>query len=137
MKTIKLSFPFLLIVVTISVSSVLLAQQKERKAWNIPANFKDMKNEVKVSPESIQAGGTLYKKHCASCHGKTGLGDGPKAKTLETFSGDFTSADFQNQSDGTLFYQTKFGRNEMPKYDKKIEDTDIWNIVNYMRTFKK
>jgi mono/diheme cytochrome c family protein len=25
----------------------------------------------------------------------------------------------------------------MPKYDKKVEDNDIWNIINYLRTLKK
>jgi hypothetical protein len=25
----------------------------------------------------------------------------------------------------------------MPKYEGKLSDDDIWNIVNYMRTFKK
>ena len=60
-----------------------------------------------------------------------------KAKTLKTFPGDFSSADFQKQVDGEHFYKTKFGRDEMPKFDKKIPDEDIWSMVNYMRTFKK
>jgi len=25
----------------------------------------------------------------------------------------------------------------MPKYESKLADEDIWNIVNYMRTLKK
>jgi len=72
-----------------------------------------------------------------SCHGKTGLGDGVKARSLKDFPGDFSKADFQKQSDGDLFYETKTGRGEMPKYEGKLTDDDIWNIVNYMRTLKK
>ena len=68
---------------------------------------------------------------------KSGLGDGPKARMLDTFAGDFSGAFFQNQTDGEHFYKTKEGRDEMPGYDKKLTDEDIWNIVNYMRTFKK
>ena len=102
-----------------------------------PAEFKNMKNPVKADAESIQVGKMLYNRNCASCHGKAGLGDGPKARMLDTFSGDFSGAFFQNQTDGEHFYKTKEGRDEMPGYDKKLADDDIWNIVNYMRTFKK
>lgn len=107
------------------------------KPWDVPANYKTMKNAVKSTPESIAAGKALYNQHCASCHGKKGLGDGPKARTLEASSGDMSGATYQGQTDGEHFYKTKFGRGEMPKYDKKVTDEDIWHMVNYMRTFKK
>lgn len=138
MKTMKTIFTGLSIaILAISVTSMVSAQPKKGKPWDIPAKYKEMKSAVKTSDASVKAGDAAYKKNCASCHGKAGAGDGTKAKTLETFPGNFGSADFQGQSDGVIFYQTKFGRNEMPKYDKKIEDNDIWNIVNYLRTLKK
>ena len=121
----------------ILLMAMITAQPPKGKPWKIPENYKTMKNVVKSSDASIQAGEGLYRKNCASCHGKTGLGDGIKAKNLETFPGDFSSAEFQSQSDGILFYQSKFGRNEMPKYEHKIDDSDIWNLVNYMRTLRK
>jgi len=108
-----------------------------QEPWEVPAKYKSMKNPVVSDDASINAGTLLYKKHCASCHGRAGLGDGVKARQLETFPGDFSGADFQGQTDGEHFYKTKFGRNEMPAYDKKVSDDDIWNIVNYMRTLKK
>jgi len=105
--------------------------------WEVPAKFKNMKNPVEANDASVKAGGMLYKKHCASCHGKVGLGDGVKARTLDTFPGDFSTAAYQDQTDGEHFYKTKFGRGEMPKYEGKMEDEDMWHMVNYMRTFKK
>lgn len=116
--------------------SFMMAQPKP-KPWDVPANYKTMKNPAKASPESIASGKALYNQHCASCHGKKGLGDGPKARTLDTPSGDMSGAAYQSQTDGEHFYKTKFGRGDMPKYDKKVADEDIWHIVNYMRTFKK
>ena len=107
------------------------------KPWVVPANFKSMKNPVAVSDASNKAGQTLYTKNCASCHGKTGLGDGVKAKSLKTFPSNFSKAEFQNQTDGEHFYKTKTGRGDMPKYEGKLSDDDIWNVVNYIRTFKK
>jgi mono/diheme cytochrome c family protein len=116
--------------------SFVMAQPKP-KPWDVPANYKTMKNPQKATPESINTGKALYNQHCASCHGKKGLGDGPKARTLDTPSGDMSGAVYQNQTDGEHFYKTKFGRGDMPKYDKKISDEDMWHMVNYMRTFKK
>ena len=117
--------------------SMTLYQPAKPKPWEVPAKFKAMKNTVVSKPENINIGAMLYKKNCASCHGKAGLGDGVKARTLATFSGDFSGAAFQTQSDGDLFYKTKTGRGDMPSYAGKIPDEDIWNLVNYMRTLKK
>jgi hypothetical protein len=65
------------------------------------------------------------------------LGDGSKAAQLDTDCGDFTSATFQKQTDGEIFYKTAEGRGDMPSYKKKIPDAqDIWDIVNFMRTLK-
>lgn len=113
------------------------AQGQQPKPWDVPAEYKTMKNPVAKTDDSNNAGKVLYTKHCASCHGKTGLGDGVKARALQTFPGDFSAAAYQNQTDGEHFYKTKFGRSEMPKYEGKLTDDDIWNMVNYMRTFKK
>ncbi len=96
-----------------------------------------MKNPVAKGDASTKAGLALYTKNCASCHGKTGLGDGVKARTLKDSPGDFSKAAFQTQADGDLFYKTKTGKGEMPKYEGKLADDDIWNIVNFLRTLKK
>ena len=131
MKSLKLIFASALLML---ISFSLLAQPKP---WIVPANFKTMKNPVAAGDASTKAGLVLYTKNCASCHGKAGLGDGVKARSLKQFPGDFSKTDYQNQSDGDLFYKTKFGRDEMPKYDGKLSDDDIWNIINCTRTFKK
>ncbi|MEZ4959284.1 MAG: cytochrome c [Saprospiraceae bacterium] len=85
----------------------------------------------------MKAGKPLWTKHCASCHGKSGLGDGSKAAQLDTPGGDFTSDAFQNQTDGALFYKTVEWRDDMPGFKKKIPDEeDLWHLVSYMRTLK-
>lgn len=114
-----------------------LSLNAQQKPWTVPANFKAMKNPVAKSDASTKAGMTLYTRNCASCHGRAGLGDGVKARALKDFPGDFSKADMQSQTDGELFYKTRSGKGEMPKYEGKLSDDDIWNLVNYMRTFKK
>jgi mono/diheme cytochrome c family protein len=114
-----------------------LTVNAQPKPWTVPTEYKTMKNSVAKGDASNKAGMALYTKNCASCHGKTGLGDGVKARMLKDFPGDFSAAGYQNQTDGDQFYKTKSGKGEMPKYEGKLADDDIWNIVNYMRTFKK
>jgi mono/diheme cytochrome c family protein len=131
MKSLKLLFVCSLII------AGTLPMVAQTKPWVVPANFKTMKNPVATGETSTKAGLVLYTKNCASCHGRAGLGDGVKARALKTFPGDFSKADFQKQTDGDLFYKSKTGRDEMPKYEGKLTDEEIWNIVNYMRTLKK
>ena len=109
---------------------------QQKKAWNVPPNSKTMKNPKKSDAASINIGKEEWNKSCKSCHGSKGLGDGPKAKGLKTSAGDF-SVDLKSQTDGEIFFKTKTGRDEMPKYDKKISDDDIWNLVNFMRSLQK
>lgn len=104
--------------------------------WVVPAEYQKMTNPTDPDDdESIEIGEELYMKHCKSCHGKEGLGDGPKAAEQKGELGDFSSAEFQGQSDGALFYKSKIGRDDMPDFSKKIpNDEDIWFIVDFMRT---
>ncbi|MGB5459169.1 MAG: cytochrome c, partial [Eudoraea sp.] len=105
-----------------------------QEEWVVPAEYVNMKNPIDPSTDKA-IGKSLYSQHCKSCHGKEGYGDGPKAKDQKGDLGDFSSSDFQAQTDGELFYKTSFGRDDMPEYTKKMpEDEDRWLIVNYMRT---
>lgn len=107
------------------------------KPWDVPDKYEKMENPEEANKQSLKVGKRLWKKHCASCHGGDGLGDGSKAAQLDTPAGDFTTEAFQSQSDGAIFYKSWIGRDEMPNYEKKIPyEEDVWHLVNYMRTFK-
>lgn len=113
------------------------ATADQSNIWVVPEGDRKKANPVAKNSESINDGKALYQKHCASCHGKKGMGDGPKAAQLKTSCGDFTDPKVQAQTDGALFYKTRQGRDDMPSFKKKIPDEEeIWNFVNYLRTFK-
>jgi mono/diheme cytochrome c family protein len=108
-----------------------------QEPWTAPEKNAKMANPVKADAESLATGKTLWGKHCQSCHGKSGKGDGSKAAQLKTPMLDFTKPEFQKQSDGSIFYKTSEGRKDMPSFKKKIPDHDeIWSLVNYVRTLK-
>jgi mono/diheme cytochrome c family protein len=125
-------------VLAISTLSLAFTTAQQTKPWPVPDKDTKTANPVKSSKESISAGKALWSLHCASCHGKTGLGDGSKAAQLKTQPEDMTKAALQSQSDGSIAYKVIAGRDDMPSFKKKIPDQeDIWNLVNYIRTFKK
>lgn len=134
-KTNVLLAGFLVVMLSLITMSFKVTYQQKNKPWVVPDAAKKAKNPVKADDESKNNGKTLYMKHCKSCHGAKGLGDGPKSKELDTPCGDFTSAEVKNNTDGELFYKIKEGRDDMPSFKKKVpEDEDIWSIVNFMRT---
>ncbi|MDH5608549.1 MAG: cytochrome c [Cyclobacteriaceae bacterium] len=134
----KTSNVFIQLSLLFFVGSLLMSTQMKatQEPWPVPANFVKMANPTDAGDdENLEIGKQLYIKHCKSCHGKDGLGDGPKAAELETPSGDFSMDEFQKQSDGSLFYKITKGRDDMPAFDKKVpSDEDRWLIVNYLRT---
>jgi mono/diheme cytochrome c family protein len=110
----------------------------QQDSWPVPEKYIKMANPVKADATSLNTGKELWTKHCQSCHGKSGKGDGPKAAQLETQPHDLKKSEIQEQTDGAFFYKTSQGRKDMPSFKKKITDeNDIWSIVNYLRTFKK
>jgi len=129
MKTLKiLSIIGVVIFALYSFTSIV------QEEWVVPAKYKTMKNPVSLNTDKA-IGKSLYAKHCKSCHGKEGYGDGPKAAEQKGDLGDFSTEEYQAQTDGELFYKTSFGRDDMPEYTKKMpDDEDRWLIVNFMRT---
>jgi mono/diheme cytochrome c family protein len=139
MKT-RIIFLSTLILVAFAFYAFHAPQDKKKGGpWKIEAKYKAMKNPSAGDAESIKLGKTLYAKHCKSCHGNAGLGDGPKAANLETFPGDFSDAKFQAAyTDGEMYFISILGRDEMPKFDSKIPDEEgRWAVVNYVRSLKK
>ena len=112
--------------------------QKAAAPWVIPTKYKTMKSTIKAGDASINSvGKELYNKHCKSCHGVKGLGDGPKSAMMKTAMPSFADKKFQAQTDGEIYYQSIVGRDEMPNFEKKIlDEDDRWALINFLRTLK-
>jgi mono/diheme cytochrome c family protein len=124
-------------VVFLASAVFMIVNAQTVQQWVVPAKYMTMKNTVTTSKENIANGKDLYAKHCKSCHGTAGLGDGPKAASLDVSCGDFSMAKFQGQPDGALFFKISEGHGKMPSFKKTIpDDNDRWMIVHYLRTFK-
>ncbi len=133
----------ILIISTIVLGSFVLLSMtvdklKTQDPWDVPAKYQKMENPYADSADEEKTGKILYAKHCKSCHGTKGKGDGKKADSVDTEIGDFTDGSFKDQSDGSLYYKTFFGRDDMPSFKKKITDEEEkWLIINYIRTLSQ
>ena len=115
--------------------SMTVLKSNIQEPWEVPAKYEKMENPYASNADAESIGRTLYSKHCKSCHGSKGKGDGPKAEGLDTPVPDMATSAFKGQSDGAIYYKTVFGRDDMPSFEKKITDEqDRWLIVNYLKS---
>jgi mono/diheme cytochrome c family protein len=103
------------------------------------AQDKSTRNPVAPTPESLATGKRVYMRYCASCHGANG--EGGSGNDLIPAAPDLTDKEWKHgSSDGEIFGVIKDGvppdLNMVPFKDQ-ISDTDIWNVVNYLRSIAK
>jgi mono/diheme cytochrome c family protein len=94
-----------------------------------------LKNPEAATAESIAAGEELYQLNCQFCHGPKGLGDGPLAPpdTPNLVDGEWK----HGSTDGEIFTVIQKGIPPafmMPPTEGRLSDTEIWHIVNYVRS---
>jgi cbb3-type cytochrome c oxidase subunit III len=113
------------------VAGLLQSPTAPRKGGNPEAA--KIKNPVAMSAESITAGKRVYTRMCGRCHGPEGKGDGTAASAAVP---DLTDAQWDyGGSDGEIFAVIHDGVSaDMDGYAARLSDTDIWNVVNYVRS---
>ncbi len=94
-----------------------------------------------AAADSAQAN---YKELCVKCHGVSGKGDGPEAKTLNPKPANYTDCKKMTaDSDQVLFNIIKNGSQsvgrskEMPPWKEALGDDEIHDLVKYVRSFCK
>jgi mono/diheme cytochrome c family protein len=103
--------------------------------WVAPARAAARKNPVAVNETSIALGKNVYERHCLSCHGPKGKGDGPASAHLETPPGNLADPALWKQSDGALLWKITEGHKPMPTFENLTSDEERWPAINYIRTF--
>jgi mono/diheme cytochrome c family protein len=97
------------------------------------------KNPVAPTAGSLGDGKRVYQRYCASCHGSNGEG-GP-GNDLIPAAPDLTDKEWKHGStDGEIFSVIKNGvppELNMVPFADQLNDTDIWNVVNYIRSLAK
>lgn len=97
-----------------------------------------IKNPVPATAASIKTGAALYQKNCSFCHGAGAKGDG-KLAPKGTLPADLTDATWdrgatEGEIHATILGGTMAAGGKMPGVKGRISDTDVWHIVNYVRS---
>jgi len=92
--------------------------------------------QLPSSPPSLARGAVVFHERCAQCHGETGRGDGPKAKTLKgPPPADLTDPKVMH---GTtlleIFRRIAIGvpGTAMPEFAEDLPDEDRWAVAAYV-----
>jgi mono/diheme cytochrome c family protein len=76
-----------------------------------------------------------YKAKCAGCHGPDGAGSTPAGKAMKVR--DFHAPEVQKETDAELTDIITNGKNKMPKYGDKLKDSEIKDLLGYVRMLGK
>ncbi len=102
----------------------------------VPAAYADLSNPVAADDASLARGEGTYTTLCASCHGDTGMGDGPAGQALDPAPAPIAHTS-QMMSDGYLFWRVTEGGSHfstaMPVWQEVLDEQARWDVINYIR----
>jgi len=131
-------FILALLMIEFSTSKPLENPQKSSvQPWVAPESADTLKNPFSGDKKAIEAGKKIYAQLCAVCHGNSGKGDGIAGMSLKPRPANLTSEAVQKQTDGAIFWKITTGRPPMASYKATLTDEQRWQVVNYIRTFRK
>lgn len=97
-----------------------------------------LENPMEPSEASLAEGRRVFQSQCAMCHGADGAGEPAMQGELTAAIPDLTDGEWlYGASDGEIFTLIQSGTpNEMQGFAGKLNDRQIWNIVNYIRSLE-
>ena len=95
-----------------------------------------VKNPVPANAASIKKGQQNYDRACQHCHGSKAQGDGPLAPTNPSPPNLTDDKWDHGSSDGEIYFIIANGirDSEMKGVRSEMSATDMWHIVNYLRS---
>jgi mono/diheme cytochrome c family protein len=93
---------------------------------NVPEKARAKPNPLEHDPDAVTAGGKLFERHCAECHGTRAEGT-KRAPSL-------SNQQLQQASPGAIFWIVTNGvvRRGMPVWSK-LPEPQRWQIVTFLR----
>jgi cytochrome c553 len=104
----KLTYELSLILMCVCAAPLFAGSQASD--WVAPPREARKANPLPDDADTIAKGKAVFMSQCISCHGETGVGNGPAAKDLAKHPGDLTSDAIQAQTDGSIFWKISTGR---------------------------
>ncbi|HSN78159.1 MAG TPA: cytochrome c [Anaerolineae bacterium] len=111
----------------------------ERHHADVPAEYVDLVNATPADEDSLQRGQMVYAAQCETCHGASGMGDGPAGQGLDPAPAPIAHTS-QMLSDGYLYWRISEGGHSfetaMPAWGEALSEQARWDLINYVRSLE-
>ncbi len=102
----------------------------------IPAEYAQKASPFEADAASIGRGQAIYSQHCATCHGESGMGDGPAGASLDPPASPIAHTS-QMLADDYLFWRLSEGgasfQTAMPAWKDILSEEQRWDVLHYVR----
>lgn len=99
--------------------------------------------ELLTAPAAQAAGAQLFARLCAGCHGGMAEGRSPRTDFFQPPAPDFHEARYRDLDPAFLYWRIETGKNVepyrsqgsvMPAWGANLSETEIWQLVAYLRS---
>lgn len=113
---------------------------RRMRAWAVPADLRDARNPLTLTPEVLTEARAHFADHCATCHGNDGKGS-DIGRRMYPRTPDMTLPRTQLMSDGELFSVIENGirLSGMPGFGTGTAESAYgsWSLVHFIRHLPK
>lgn len=107
----------------------------------VPDEYAGLTNPLEGDSDAIEAGKVVYETNCVSCHGETGLGDGPAGASLSPKPGNLQEVAANDTVDRIYWRVSEGGMMEpfnssMPAWKGVLSEDERWQVVSFVKTLK-
>lgn len=118
--------------------AVRLLRHTTFTTFGVPKAYEGARATVPAGKDTVALGAKLYTAHCASCHGRDGMGDGAPARAVAPSPALLAYMITRPIAvDAYLLWAIADGGkqfdSEMPAFNETLARDDIWRIIAYMR----
>ena len=116
----------------------LAADDHLYRGVNADGSFaKGFPSEVEVNAAFLARGKLKYDIYCTVCHGATGDGNGITKQYGMGATPTYHDERLRNVPEGEIYHVITAGKGNMLSYADKIEPTDRWAVVAYVRALQR
>lgn len=116
-----------------------MARNRVAMIGGVPPAYARLSNPLPQTSATIERGGKVYEDNCASCHGVTGLGDGPAGRSLSPPAANLAWLSRMPMSrwDPFMYWTVAEGGapfgTAMPSFKASLSETDTWAVIAYIQ----
>lgn len=120
-------------------SSGSMVRHHQFMMGGVPEAYRSLTDPLPVNTEVISRGRAVYRDHCASCHGPSGLGDGEDGRELSPRPANLACLSrMPMMMDDSYLYWTiaegggAFGT-AMPAHKDALSADEIWSVIRVLQ----